>query len=154
MDKSKIHGRQRINRKVLIEQIDSLIYVLARKFSQEIAQIIEGEISASQFLVLRFLAQSGPAKVSQIAEKMQITPSAVTLLANDLTAKNLVIRERDKKDRRVVYIYITEKGSDILKELEILRRRAAENLLYKLSDLELSNIVATLEKLATSITIA
>lgn len=142
------------NRKVLIDQIDRLIHFLARKFSQEMAQIIEGHVSATQFLVLRLLAHSGPAKVSQIAGKMQITPSAVTLLADGLTEKGLIGRERDQTDRRVVYINITEKGLELIRELENARRKAAESLMSRLSDLELSSIVAILDKLTNTTSLA
>lgn len=142
------------NRRVLIGQIDKLIHVITKRFGQEMARAVEGRISVSQFLVLRLLTQSGPARVSQIAEKMQITSSAVTFLTDKLMEKELIGRKRDKTDRRAVHVFATEKGVSLIKELETKRREAAENLLGNLSDLELSNIVTILDKLANSIALA
>ncbi|HHY12595.1 MAG TPA: MarR family transcriptional regulator [Firmicutes bacterium] len=142
------------SRKILIDRIDKLIHLVAGKFGREIAQAVEGNMSMSQFLVLRFIAQSGPARVSQIAQKMQVTSSAVTFLTDKLVDKELIGRKRDKTDRRVVLVFVTEKGASLLEELEASRRAAAERLLSNLSDVELSSIVTILDKLASSIALA
>ena len=63
-------------------------------------------------------------------------------------------RKRDKTDRRVVLVFVTEKGASLLEELEASRRAAAERLLSNLSDVELSSIVTILDKLASSIALA
>ncbi len=142
------------DRRALIDQIDKLIHVITKRFGQEMARVVEGRISVSQFLLLRSLNQSEPARISQIAEKMQVTSSAVTFLTDKLIEQELIGRKRDKTDRRAVYIFVTKKGADLVEELESLRREAAESLLSNLSDLELSNIVTILDKLANSMAIA
>ena len=105
----------------------------------------------SEFLVLRLIAHTGPSRVSRIAHKMQITSSAVTFLTDKLVDKGLILRKRGETDRRVVLVSITEEGARVLKELEALRRAAAERILEGLSDAELWGIAAILDKSASGI---
>ena len=139
------------DRKTLIDRIDRLIHLIATRFSREVAQAIEGTMSVSEFLVLRLIAHAGPSRVSRIAHKMQITSSAVTFLTDKLVDKGLILRKRGETDRRVVLVSITEEGARVLKELEALRRAAAERILEGLSDAELWGIAAILDKSASGI---
>jgi DNA-binding MarR family transcriptional regulator len=82
---------------------------------------------------------------------MQITSSAVTFLTDKLVDKGLILRKRGETDRRVVLVSITEEGARVLKELEALRRAAAERILEGLSDAELWGIAAILDKSASGI---
>jgi len=117
-------------------------------------RIMKGRVSASQFIMLRFLKQCGPAKVSQISRKMQLTPSAITFMTKDLLERDLIERQRDTKDRRVVYISITQEGLEVVEEIEASIRQSTEILLSNLTNLDLSNIVYILEKLDTSLAMA
>ena len=142
------------DRKIVIAQMIRLIHSISRKFGNEMTKIMKGRVSASQFIMLRFLKQCGPAKVSQISRKMQLTPSAITFMTKDLLERDLIERQRDTKDRRVVYISITQEGLEVVEEIEASIRQSTEILLSNLTNLDLSNIVYILEKLDTSLAMA
>lgn len=44
---------------------------------------------------------------------MKITAGSLTTAMNALVNKKYVLRERGEKDRRVVYIWLTERGSGL-----------------------------------------
>lgn len=52
-------------------------------------------------------------KVSEISKFLGLTPPTVTQLVNSLEAKQLVQRQADPTDRRVVRINLTKKGFEI-----------------------------------------
>ncbi|HHY69362.1 MAG TPA: MarR family transcriptional regulator [Firmicutes bacterium] len=142
------------NRRTTVGQIIRLLHSISGKFGKEITRAMEGRVSASQFIMLMILKQTGPAKASEIAKKMQLTPSAITFMSKDLFGKNLIKRKRDDDDRRAVYIHITEEGFRIVEEIETSIRQSLEGLLVNLTNAELSNIVLILDKLDKNIRMA
>jgi len=142
------------HRKLVMGQMIKLMHSISRKFGREMTRAMDGRVSASQFIMLRFLKQCGPARVSEISRKMQLTPSAITFMTKDLFEKDLIERRRDTEDRRVVYINITQEGLEVVEAIETSIRQSAESLLGNLTNLDLSSIVCILEKLDTSIIMA
>ncbi|WNS42559.1 MarR family transcriptional regulator [Paenibacillus sp. MMS20-IR301] len=60
-------------------------------------------------------------KVSEISRFLGLTPPTVTQLINSLEAKQMLQRQPDPSDRRVVRIKLTEQG-------KIITRRAREHM--------------------------
>ncbi|MGM0652753.1 MAG: MarR family winged helix-turn-helix transcriptional regulator [Bacillota bacterium] len=75
------------------------------------------EITDTQYVVLRTLRKA-PCNTSFLAHILGVTLSAVTALINRLHKMGLVNRERQEKDRRQVWISITDKGLEVLKNVE------------------------------------
>ena len=78
------------------------------------------EISGEQFNVLRILrGQKGnPANMFAIQERMLAKTSNTTRLVDKLLLKKLVTREVCPDNRRKIEVLITQKGLDLLKELD------------------------------------
>ena len=78
------------------------------------------ELTGSQYNVLRILrgAGAGGVKCSEISERLVTKDSDITRLLDRLITRNLVTRERDAKDRRVIVARITEAGLKLLAELD------------------------------------
>ena len=78
------------------------------------------EISGEQYNVLRILrGQKGnPANMCVIQERMLAKTSNTTRLVDKLLLKELVTREVCPENRRKIEVLITQKGLDILKELD------------------------------------
>ncbi len=77
-----------------------------------------GEITATQLAVLRILNKKGASNTSFLADSLGVTLSAITAMTNRLIRLDMVSRERRLKDRRQVWINITEKGRTVLEEVE------------------------------------
>lgn len=78
------------------------------------------DISGEQFNVLRILrGQKGcPANMCLIQERMIAKTSNTTRLVDKLLLKELVTREVCPENRRKIEVLITEKGLDLLAELD------------------------------------
>ncbi|MBA4276346.1 MarR family transcriptional regulator [Flavobacterium sp.] len=78
------------------------------------------EISGEQYNVLRILrGQKGnPANMCVIQERMLAKTSNTTRLVDKLLLKELVTREVCPENRRKIEVSITQKGLDVLKELD------------------------------------
>ena len=99
-------------------------------------------ISPQQFNILRILkGAQKPLKVQTIKERMVERSPNATRLMDKLYAKGFIGREHCPNDRRVVYIEITTKGLDLLKEIsKQLKDDLLENLTEKEAEL-LSNLL-------------
>ncbi|WP_044640644.1 MarR family winged helix-turn-helix transcriptional regulator [Risungbinella massiliensis] len=99
-----------------LTNLEELYLEVQRKVSAEWHKRLDPLISGSQAMILWKLVENGPQKVSAIAERMQITPGAVTSLSDKLISSGYAIRKRDEKDRRVVYLEITDEGREVLRQ--------------------------------------
>ncbi len=104
-------------------------------------------LSGSQRTVLRALVNNGPCQVSEVAGHLGVTLSAATGLVDRLVKAKLVTRERDQKDRRVVWVKVTPEGEAALKAAEKRRLAALSKLVEHLSEEDLSQLCDILERI-------
>ena len=104
-------------------------------------------LTSSQYNVLRILRGEGkPLPSLEIAERLiQIVP-AITGLIDRLEKQELVVRQRCQDDRRVVYVAITRKATDLLKRIDKPLDELQKQLVGHLSASELSTLSRLLEK--------
>lgn len=106
------------------------------------------EISPQQYNILRILRGSHPIKLSVMDIKSRMldkTPNT-TRLVDKLLKKHFVSRERGQKDRRQIFVGITEKGLDIMNDLDKINPKFL-NFMNNLSDEECRELSALLEKM-------
>ena len=53
---------------------------------------------------------------SELADKLQIKPSTITVMLKRMEKENIVERRKDELDQRVTRVYITEKGRELCDE--------------------------------------
>lgn len=102
-------------------------------------------ISPQQFNVLKILkGAKKPLKVQTIKERMIERSPNATRLMDKLCAKELISREHCPDDRRVVYIEITKKGLNLLKEIS---NQLKDDLLENLTEEEAKILSDLLDKI-------
>lgn len=91
--------------------------ILSEKFNEILKPY---DISVEQYNVLRILrGQKGnPANMCVIQERMLAKTSNTTRLVDKLLLKGLVTREVCPENRRKIEVLITQKGLNVLKELD------------------------------------
>jgi DNA-binding MarR family transcriptional regulator len=121
----------------IVDNIRRIFQVLAEQ-SKKIEH--ETNLTGSQLWAVKLLKETSPMKVSDLARRMYLHPATMVGLLDRLEAKELLKRTRCEKDRRVVYINLTEQG----KKLEINSPEVVQNLLVdgleKLTGNELTTI--------------
>ena len=77
------------------------------------------DLTMPQFNILRILRGAGKmVSVNTVKERMVEKSPNTTRLMNKLIDKGLIERSRCKSDRRVVFVCITQKGLDLLQEID------------------------------------
>ncbi|MGI8419707.1 MAG: MarR family winged helix-turn-helix transcriptional regulator [Candidatus Levyibacteriota bacterium] len=112
------------------------------EYSTDVAQL-----SILQIQTLSFLKHHKNAQMGEIAEYFHIELSSATSLLNKLVALQLVIRQPDPKDRRLVRISLIKKGTELLQKVLDAKCSHFGKMLSYLSDTEKNELLRLLEKL-------
>lgn len=105
----QLHNVEIIMREMLEIQQKSMMFV---------NMLSEGEsLSQNQLILLLQLKIKGSMKATEIADFFSVTPGAVTSMCDKLEKLNLLQRIREKEDRRVVKMALTNDGEMKVKEI-------------------------------------
>ncbi len=101
----------------------------------------------SQDAVLRLLRENGPMSNKELQRQLSIRPGSVSELISKLERKGLLCRERDREDKRMVTLSLTEAGRQTG---DFVPLTAPDKLYEALSDEERTALEEILEKLLES----
>ena len=136
----------------LVEEHLSLkAFVVLMKSSKSVMDIIEKDIrtygmKTSQFIVLKALYHKGKLTIQQISEAVLIKTGSITYVIDQLEMKGWLKREPCQKDRRVVYIPLTNNGKQIMEEIFPKHWAVIEEIFSVLSVEEKEQMIDILKK--------
>jgi len=98
-----------------------------------------------QVQALKTIKDNSPITASELATRLQMSPSAITQMTDRLVKSKLITRSTDKNDRRLILLTLTNQGEQhlalILKKME----QKANKILAPISEKELQTVVAIFE---------
>jgi len=95
---------------LMIHRADALLKICEDKVFGEY------KLNAERYAVLVTIQYfGGSAKPSEVARWLQRSPNSVSMMADRMVKAGLVRRVRDRKDRRTVWLTISDKGKEALK---------------------------------------
>ncbi|WP_127480438.1 MarR family winged helix-turn-helix transcriptional regulator [Nocardioides pantholopis] len=125
-----------------------LLTAVARSLRRRYAAAFaEWDVTPAQARALRVATEHEGARLSVIAEHLQIAPRSATEVVDALEARGLVERRPDPGDRRATSVVPSPEGLRLRRLLDEARRHAAEELLGRLGPAdraELDRILALL----------
>lgn len=68
------------------------------------------DITNNDMHVIEAIGNAQPVMVSAVAKTLSVTQATINISMNGLEKKGYINRERSTKDKRVVYVTLTEKG--------------------------------------------
>ncbi|WP_454782771.1 MarR family winged helix-turn-helix transcriptional regulator [Legionella sp. WA2022007384] len=86
-------------------------------------------LTVPQIICLYEIYENGIMTISTLSKKVYLSMSTLVGVIDRLEEKELIHRTRDNKDRRIIYIDITDKGKDFVHASPyLLHNRLNENL--------------------------
>jgi DNA-binding MarR family transcriptional regulator len=110
----------------------------------------QNNIGRAQGIVLKILAEKDGMTQTEITEKLDIRPSSLGELVMKLEKNGYVERRQNENDKRVINVFLTEKGREFEKELINPRQKAAETWCAGLSEEDKTQLSELLNKLILS----
>ncbi|AHD04323.1 MarR family transcriptional regulator [Paenibacillus larvae] len=109
------------------------------------------QLSFMQYSLLRILYEKEPLRMSELAGLLGIHKSAVTVKVEKLEKKGLIERERDRQDRRNIYLYVSPKGKKQYEETEEKIAQFLTDIMQQLSPEEMEAFLDGYVKIASAI---
>jgi len=143
----------------MINARKELLQALAEKMASVMRRVHAGQgfkfsafiLRPPQVRILFFIArQNEEVAVKDLAEMLSVTPGAVTQFVDGLVEMDLVRREEDARDRRIIRIKLTELARSKLDEFRKGYLKAASRVFDVLSDAEIKELVRLLDKVDTN----
>lgn len=106
------------------------------------------DISNNDMHIMEAIGLGTDSTMSAVARKLRITAGSLTTSMNSLVNKKYVVRSRCERDRRVVYISLTEKGRKAYFHHKNFHRQMINAGVKNLSEKELPVLAKTLAGLA------
>ncbi len=149
---SKLAAEIRQNKRFALLEEEALLNLLRTHefIQQRQTEFFKGyRLTSTQYNILRILRGAGGDGVScsEAAERMVTADPDITRLLDRLEARELIVRERRREDRRVVVSRITGRGLELLQTIdkplaEFLKRRMG-----RIGKKDLERLIAILESL-------
>jgi DNA-binding MarR family transcriptional regulator len=105
-------------------------------------RLVRHGISMAHLHLMSMLDRHGELPMSRIAELLDVSDSNATGLIDRMEERGLVARVRHPEDRRVVLVTVTDRGRQILTDMEILRDDLMRRVLSRLDDRQLDRLAA------------
>ena len=134
------------NREVINDVLVNLFNEILRLEEEAIITDKYKDISNNDMHIIEAVGLGG-GNMSSIAAKLKITVGSLTTSMNSLVKKGYVKRERSEKDRRVVFIQLTNKGRMAYHHHAEFHRQMTEAVLAELNEDETEVLVKALDGL-------
>ena len=117
--------------------------------SEMSATMNEFGVTPAQYNVLRILRGSHPQALtcSEIGARLIDRTPDVTRLLDRLEKRGLISRDRAQRDRRIVEVHISERGLDLLRDMDPAVSTSMERLGSGLTETEHEALSALLDRL-------
>lgn len=130
-----------------IGRLEEACYLAMGKLAPELSGHLEKGLTIDQFYVLGIISRLGTCTVSELAREHQVNPAAITAMMDRLSKNDLIIRERDEKDRRTVNIRFSDQGRQVFNRSEAKRKQLFKHYFSQLDPEEMKSLVVITEKL-------
>ncbi len=132
------------------QKLSIYFQIIGDEFKKEAICNLKTECSIRDMKISEFLT-NGKKTMSQISDKLNLTPGSTTTAIDSLIEKKIVKREFDENDRRKVFISLTVKGKEIAKEIVKSHMIISEKILKQLNNKEQILFLELLDKICSNL---
>ena len=96
-------------------QINQALFSLTHAYETRVSKderAMGAGLKLSDCALIMVLGQMEPLTASQLSSRMSINPGTISLYVQRLVEKGFIVRERDKKNRRLWWLTLTKQGHD------------------------------------------
>jgi DNA-binding MarR family transcriptional regulator len=136
--------------------IESCVCFINSKTSKKMAnmfneRLIPFGVTRVQWIAMYYLLKYGDMSQKELGERMGTKESTVARLLDRMEDEGLIQRTKDKEDRRVKYIKLTQKGTDRIEELLPEGQKMSEFFSIGITEEEVEVFKRVLEKFMKNI---
>jgi len=126
---------------ILTAVLSELNQISFRDFQGALKRFHEGALSLVHLNLLMLLRFNGPLTMSRLAEMLDVSVASATGIVDRMEKKGVIERRRSDEDRRVVQVYVTEKGEQVFTQMQAERQSNMLKMISKISDGDLKALL-------------
>lgn len=131
-----------------IDEVGLMIQKLVRVFQLfERDQIKTHGFTTSQCYTMLELYKSGSLTMNELSEKMNLNSSTMTRILDNLVRDKYISRDRDKPDRRIVLVSLTDSGKEAAKNLDITVKEYYKKIIANIPEGQVDDILKSVNTL-------
>jgi DNA-binding MarR family transcriptional regulator len=137
------------SRKESLRGVHPVLSSLALAFKRLVSTIErESGIGGMKWFVLSVLGRRDGVSQGELTQEFEMDPSRITRTAQALENDGLIQRERDPEDNRVMRMYLTDEGREVLQKLPGINEQLRQRVHSVLSEEEFEELRRMLGLLA------
>ena len=114
--------------------------------------LLKINLTTAQIKLLTCFSDKDEHTMTALSKSLAVSMPTMTAMVDRLETANMVKRERDTDDRRVVRVRLTAGGKKELQKLVQIRRDEMEKILIHLTEDEMKNFLLSIETVAQLLT--
>lgn len=130
-----------------VRQINEADYFINSLIYQEFQAFLDDEITPKQAILLDLIKQSTQLTISEMANKMKISSSAVSQLVSKMEKQGYLKRRINPANRREILVTLRDKSHKYFAKHDQVEQMIAERLYAKLEAAELEHFKKIILKL-------
>lgn len=123
------------------DRLDELQRQFIRRMHLELAGTLDEGLTGEQFMLMHIINDRGRMTVSEVAEELCVSLSAVTARVDRLCRTGMVVRNRSAEDRRVVLLDLTDEGRSVVDVCLSKRRKLIQRYMGQLDEIDLIHMI-------------
>ena len=133
-------------------EISKTAGAIHRELSNKLNKIFsKGKITMSHIIVLELLYEKKHSIMTELAKSLNLTMSATTAIIDKMVEIRLVNRNRSEKDRRIVEVSLTKKGTTTTAKVLNNRLEMVKEMFFVLTKSEKQQYLKLLRKVYSGI---
>ena len=114
--------------------------------------LLKINLTTAQIKLLTCFSDKDTHSMTELSISLAVSMPTITAMVDRLETANMVKRERNSVDRRVVQVRLTAAGKRELKKLSTIRKEEMEKILMNLSETEMNAFLGSIELVARLLT--
>lgn len=131
------------------ELVNQKLQQLILRFHQlggELPPLDKFDITPAQVVYLDYLARHPDCRLNQLTEALQYSAASVSAMVSLLNAKGLVAKTPEPFDGRALSLALTEKGRQVVFEIEEFRTKRVDIILENLDEADKTVLLSLIDK--------
>jgi len=111
------------------------------------------ELTGDQHIIARYIMEHDKCTNTELAKVFYVKKSAITAMTTRLFNKGMIKRRRDNKDRRIVYLSLTQEGREFITTCDQKAMAIVAEFIDRFEGTEIEQFFQTYEKLNNILTL-
>ncbi|MFC3804125.1 MarR family winged helix-turn-helix transcriptional regulator [Cohnella sp. GCM10012308] len=135
----------------LIERYKAAMFTVNRRMTALLREEMPGDLTLDQFAIIQYVGTREDCTSTELADVFCVGKSSITAIVTRLVDKGLIVRSPDDKDRRVLYLRLTEAGGRLAADLNERIGSLLGAYVSAFDEAEADQFIETYEKLARAV---